>query len=172
MSKNLTNKFKKIKLLATDFDGVMTDGFVYVDQNGKETVRCSRRDGFGIFMLQKIGVEVCVISKEVVGVAVKRCEKLKIDCYHKAENGKEKLAILEKVVKEKGISLDEVVYIGDDLNDLAVLEVVGLPISVADGHNLVKQKAQYITLAKGGDHAIREVCEKILSAKEINLNNL
>jgi len=158
----LLEKFKKIKLLAMDFDGVMTDGYVYVDENGVESVRCSRKDGLGVEMLQKTGIEMAVLSKEQNPVVLQRCKKLGIPCINNIYDGSGKLALLKNLAARKGIGLDEVAYMGDDLNDRDVLEKVGLAITVADGHEEIKKICHYVTAAKGGEHAVREICEKIL----------
>jgi len=165
MNNKLQIKFKNIKLLAMDFDGVMTDGSVYVGTDGREMVKCSRKDGLGIEMLKRRGIKIIVISKEANPVVSARCKKLKISCWQKVENGEGKLAILKRVIKENNISLDKAAYIGDDLNDIEVLQKVGLAITVADGHLLVKKVCDYATKAKGGRHAVREVCEKIITAQ-------
>lgn len=167
---NLKEKFAKIKLLATDFDGVMTDGYVYVGQNGEEFVRCSRRDGLGVEMLRKAGVEMAVLSKETNPVVLARCKKLGIACKNNIDDSSDKLIILKNLAKEKNIGLDEVAYIGDDLNDRAVLENVGIAITVADGHEIIKAICHFVTKTRGGEHAFREVCEEILKAKNINLD--
>lgn len=164
-------KFKKIKLLAMDFDGVMTDGMVYINQKGEEMVRCSRKDGLGIEMLRRAGISACVISKEANSVVTARCNKLKIPCWQKVENGEGKAEILKRIMAEQGLFSEEVAYLGDDLNDLEPLKVAGIAITVADGHEAVKKVADYVTKAKGGEHAVREVCELILEIqrKELKL---
>lgn len=165
--KNLLRELAKIKLLALDFDGVMTDGLVYVDQDGREHVRCSRKDGMGIGLLKKNGVEVCVISTEKNPVVLKRCQKLKIPCTQGIESSDGKGEILKRFIKEKGFSLKEVAYVGDDVNDLVPLKLAGVPITVADGHPLVKRICHYITSSRGGNHAVREVCDLVLEAKKV-----
>lgn len=165
MNKDLTLKFRKIKLLALDFDGVMTDGFVYVDQDGKESVRCSRKDGFGIGMLKEAGIKVCVISKEKNPVVGERCKKLNMSYYQNVGDGKGKLDVLKKASAKLKISFQEIAFMGDDLNDLMALKHAGVAITVADGHPAVKKNADYITINNGGYHAVREVCELILKAK-------
>ncbi|MFA5133307.1 MAG: HAD hydrolase family protein [Patescibacteria group bacterium] len=167
---NLNERLKKIKLLATDFDGVMTDACVYIGEDGKESVRCSRRDGLGVEMLKNAGIEIIVLSKEPNSVVIARCKKLGIACTNNINDSSGKLAILKEIIKEKNIDLSEVAYIGDDLNDRAVLENAGVAITVADGHKKIKSLCDFITKAKGGDHAFREVCEKILEAKGIALD--
>ncbi len=165
----LKEKFKKIKLLAMDFDGVMTDGTVYVSQEGAETVQCSRKDGLGIEMLKKNGLDAVVISKEINPVVSVRCKKLKIQCVQKVKDSDGKLEILKKILKERKLAGNEVVYIGDDLNDFAVLRYAGVAVTVADGHPKVKAICDYITKAGGGQHAVREICELILEAKGLGL---
>ncbi|MFC1612278.1 KdsC family phosphatase [Patescibacteria group bacterium] len=169
MDNNIRDKFKEVKLLALDFDGIMTDGCVYVSEDEKEAVKCSRKDSLGIAMLQKENIETIVISKETSPVVSARCKKIKIDCWQAVENSEAKLEILKRIIAKKNIHIREVAYMGDDLNDLKVLENVGLPITVRDGHDRIKNVCDYITAAKGGEHAVREVCEKILEAKGINI---
>ena len=101
MDASLKEKFSRIKLLATDFDGVMTDGLVYVDQDGKETVRCSRKDGMGVELLKKHGVTVGVLSKETNPVVTARCNKLKIPVWQGIATGEGKLEILQRIMKEQ-----------------------------------------------------------------------
>lgn len=159
------NKLKKIKLLALDFDGVLTDGMVYVDQAGGEVVRCSRKDGLGIDMLKRAGIEVCVISKETNPVVSARCKKLDVRCWQSVNDGEGKAEILKRIAEDRNIPLKEIAYMGDDLNDIGPLTISGAAFTVADGHASVKKICGYVTSRKGGDHAVREVCELILTAK-------
>lgn len=169
MQQELKEKLAKIRLLACDFDGVMTDGKVYVSEDGRETVRCSRKDGMGIGLLRKNGIVVVVISTEANPVVTKRCDKLKITCWQKIESTEGKLQILQNHVRDLGFSPEEIAFMGDDINDMAALKFAGIRLTVADGHESIKEIADYVTKAKGGDHAIREVCELILKAKEIKI---
>lgn len=164
---DLKKKLKKIKLVALDFDGVLTyRGFVIFREDGKESVICSRRDSLGINMLQKNGIDVIVISKEINGVVAKRCEKMKIKCWSGVNTGDNKLEILQSYIKERGFKVDEVCYGGDDVNDVPCLTWAGVGFTVADGHALSKKAAQLVTKAKGGDGAVREVCELILKSQK------
>ena len=165
MDKKLLDKLKKIKLLALDFDGVLTDGYVYINQQGEETVRCSRKDSLGTNILQAIGIYVVVISKEVNPIVEMRCKKMKVDCYYGVQDGKDKLSILKFYALERTISLDEIVYIGDDVNDIECIQAVGVGVTVADGHPDCKAIADYIMKRRGGEHAVREVCDLILKAR-------
>ncbi len=166
MTLKLQNKFKKIKLLALDFDGVLTDGYVYVLQDGKETVRCSRRDGFGIELLKRAGITVGIISKETNPVVKARSRKLDVPCWQGVSDGLGKLTILKRLAVKYKLSAKEIAYMGDDLNDIEAMNYAGIGITVADGHIQVKKIADYITKVKGGDHAVREVADLILNAKK------
>ncbi|PIR70389.1 MAG: hypothetical protein COU46_01725 [Candidatus Niyogibacteria bacterium CG10_big_fil_rev_8_21_14_0_10_42_19] len=161
----LKAKLKDIKLFVLDFDGILTDGFVYVDDSGKETVRCSRRDSLGIKMLMESGVEVVVISAESNPVVARRCEKMKVRCWQDAKGkGKGgKLEILKEILEEKGLAQNEVAYMGDDLNDLEAIKHAGLRFTVPDACYAIRCAVDYITLKSGGNHAVREVCDLFLN---------
>jgi len=163
--KKMPVPFQKIKLLALDFDGVLTDGYVYTNQRGEELVRCSRKDSLGIAMLQKIGTTVCVLSKEKNPIVRMRCKKMGIPCYQGIETGEEKQKLLKQIAQKKKIKREEVAFMGDDVNDISALLFTGIALTVADGHRKVKRIAHYVTKARGGEHAVREVCEKIIATK-------
>jgi N-acylneuraminate cytidylyltransferase len=154
-----------LMMLVMDFDGVHTDGFVYVDQDGKESVRCSRRDGLGLELIKKAGVKLCIISKEKNPVVEARCKKLDIEFYQGVEDSGGKLSILKTLLEREKISPEDVAYIGDDVNDIEALKYVGFPVTVADGHEEVKKIVSIQLSRKGGDHAIRELCDIILSSR-------
>ncbi len=162
--------FSNVRLFAMDFDGVHTDARVFTGQDGREMVVCSRKDGMGLEMLRrKTDVQACVISKEINPVVMARCKKLQLPCYQKVDTGDGKAKILQRVMKERGIAPEEVIYMGDDIVDIAPMKVVGIGVAVADAHPRVKEVASYVTSAQGGNGAIREVCEMILAAKGISL---
>lgn len=164
-NQELAVKLEKVKLLAMDFDGVLTDGFVYIDQNGKETVRCSRRDGLAIEMLKRFGIAPYVISKTVNPVVMARCKTWNIQCSQGVADAGGKEEILKRIIAERGLSHEEVAYIGDDLNDEAPLRFAGVSVTVADGHPKIRAIVDYVTRARGGEHAVREVAELILIAQ-------
>src|SRR3989344_9157517 len=112
MNDTLRKKIESIKLLLMDFDGVLTDGYVYVDQNGVDTVRCSRRDSLGILMLQKAGIEVGIVSKETSPVVAARCKKMGVPCWQGIKDGEGKREIVKRIAEEKSIPLSNVGYIG------------------------------------------------------------
>ena len=155
----------KIRLVAFDFDGVFTDNMVYVLEDGTEAVRCFRSDGLGLQKLEQLGIETAIISTEANPVVSARARKLKIRC---VQDCRDKRAALESIAKESGISLTEVAFVGNDINDLPCLECVALPIVVQDAHPDVVSTARYQTKNPGGHGAVREVCdlfERVLSKK-------
>ncbi len=139
-------------------DGVFTDNRVIVDQNGKESVICSRSDGIGLSKLRKRGIPMFVLSTETNPVVQKRCEKLKIDCFHGCEN--KKLFLLEKLNREN-IDIKNVMYVGNDINDLECMAIVGYPIGVEDAYPEIKEVACLTLSKKGGYGAVRELCDLI-----------
>lgn len=159
-------KLKNVKLVASDFDGTLTDGYVYFREDGKETVRCSRRDSLGMEILQSLGILVIVISKEVNEVVKARCQKMKVPCWHGVEDGDTKLSILQEQAEAHGVAPEEIVFIGDDVNDVPCLEWAGVGVAVADAADAAKLAADAVTRRKGGCHAVREVCDMIIKAKE------
>ena len=145
--------FSHIKLVACDFDGVMTDNTVIVDENGKESVVCSRSDGLGIGILKEKGIEVIVISKEKNKVVGARCRKLGIPCIQGADD---KLEILKNEMEKRNLAPEEVCFVGNDINDLqCIRHVVG--IAVNDAFPEVRKFAKIITKKKGGEGVIREI---------------
>ena len=115
----LQEAIRKIRLIAFDFDGVFTDNMVYVLQDGSEAVRCNRSDGIGLQKLKKLGIETVIISTESNPVVSARAQKLKIRCF---QNCEDKRKTLENVAREIGISLDEVAFVGNDINDQPCLD--------------------------------------------------
>ncbi len=154
---------RDIQLVVFDFDGVMTDNAVIVTQDGQERVRCNRSDGMGIGMLKKVGVEVMVLSMEENPVVQRRCDKLKIPCI---QGQVHKLPVLERVAKEKNLRLDQICYVGNDVNDLECLEHVGLGIAVADAWDDVLTRVRFATRHPGGKGAVREVCDLLRKARD------
>ncbi len=152
----LKEAIRKIRLIAFDFDGVFTDNMVYVLQDGSEAVRCNRSDGIGLQKLKELGIETVIISTEANPIVSVRARKLKIRCL---QNCADKQATLENVIQEFGISLDEVAFVGNDINDLPCLTCIGLPIVVQDAHPDVISLSVFRTRARGGCGAVREVCD-------------
>ena len=130
-SNTIEQILSRIRLVAFDFDGVFTNNMVYVFEDGSEAVRCTRSDGIGLQKLRQAGIETIIISTEVNPVVSARARKLKIDC---VQNCQDKRAVLEERTAKIGISLEQVAFVGNDINDLACLTCVGLPIVVKDAH--------------------------------------
>ena len=147
---------RKIRLIGFDFDGVFTDNLVYVFEDGAEAVRCSRGDGIGLQKLKHLGIESVIISTESNPVVSARARKLQIRC---VQNCADKRKALEHIADEIGISLDEVAFVGNDINDLPCLTCVALPIVVQDAHRDVIELALYQTKNPGGCGAVREICD-------------
>ena len=156
---------KQIQMVVFDFDGVFTDNRVLVMQDGTEGVFCSRADGFGLAALRSAGVQSLVISKEVNPVVGERCKKLRIPCIQGCDNKQE---VLTREIRQLGISLERVAYVGNDVNDIECLEIVGLPVCVADAWPPVKEFSKIVTKAKGGYGAVREFCDFIVDIKNEN----
>ena len=159
----LLTALRVARLVAFDFDGVLTDNTVWVDQNGIESVRCWRGDGLGLAALQSLGVHTVVISTEVNPVVSTRCRKLEIACHQACDD---KIETLKAIAHDAGCTLEETVFVGNDINDVECLSEVGIPIVVADAHPDVLSVAVYTTRAKGGRGAVREICDLIRRARE------
>lgn len=153
---NIQEIFRRIRLVAFDFDGVFTDNMVYVFEDGTEAVRCSRSDGIGLQKLVQMGIKTAIISTEANPVVSARARKLKIECFQDCQD---KRGVLEDMAAKIGISLDQVAFVGNDINDLPCLACVALPIVVKDAHPDVVSVARYQTQSPGGNGAVREVCD-------------
>lgn len=160
-------KLKTIKMVITDSDGVLTDGGMYYSENGDELKKFNTKDGMGVQLLKDNGIKVGIITGENVDLVKKRAQKLKIDeIYLGAKN---KLSVVYSIMKKFDLSLEEIAYIGDDINDLEVIEAVGFGCCVADALQKVKNHSYYITKAKGGEGALREIADLILEVKNTEL---
>lgn len=149
-----------IKMFLTDCDGCLTDGGMYYSEQGDELKKFNTRDGMGFKLLHQRGIITGIITSENVDLNRRRAEKLKLDIL---EAGcKDKLASVEKNCRRRGISLENVVYIGDDINDIEVIKAVGYGCCPFDAVPEVKAVADYITTAKGGEGVIREVIQHII----------
>jgi YrbI family 3-deoxy-D-manno-octulosonate 8-phosphate phosphatase len=153
---------KQIQMIVFDFDGVFTDNRVLTMQDGREAVFCWRGDGLGVAAVKSLGINVLVISTETNSVVSERCRKLEIPCIQAC---KDKRKALKREVGKFGISLECVAYMGNDINDLECLEMVGLPVCVADAHPDVITASSYVTNNKGGYGAVREFCDYIVKLR-------
>lgn len=150
-------------MLLLDVDGVLTDGKLYFDHNGNEIKAFDTRDGLGIKSLQRSGIEVAVITGRKSNAVTKRMSQLSIA--HVYQGREDKLSAFMELLNKTGLEAREVCYAGDDWIDIPVLLRVGLAVSVADADSLVKEHAHWITERKGGDAAVREICNLILKAQ-------
>jgi 3-deoxy-D-manno-octulosonate 8-phosphate phosphatase (KDO 8-P phosphatase) len=155
---------KYIKLVILDVDGVMTDGRIVIDDNGVESRNFDIKDGMGVVVMMMSGVEVAIITSKKSGAVRHRAEELKIKRFY--EGIKKKTEPYEEMLREMNITDAEVAYVGDDLVDLSMMKRVGLPIAVGDAVDDVKKCAAYVTRARGGYGAVREVAEMILKSQE------
>ena len=154
-----TSSIPEIKLFLTDCDGCLTDGGMYYSENGDELKKFNTRDGMGFSFLRKNGIITGIITSESVDLNRRRAEKLKLDIL---ESGcKDKVAAVTRICKEKNIDIVNVCYIGDDVNDVELLKLVGYGCAPADACLQAKEAADYVTRAKGGEGVIREVVDRI-----------
>ena len=152
----LEARIRRVRLVAFDFDGVFTDNTVYVTQDGTEAVRCNRSDGLGLRKLEALNLLPIIVSTEINPVVTARGSKLGIRVIQACND---KRATLDQLVAELGIALENVAFVGNDINDLSCLSAVGLPMVVQDAHPDVLPYACYQTRALGGLGAVREICD-------------
>jgi 3-deoxy-D-glycero-D-galacto-nononate 9-phosphatase len=148
------------KLILTDIDGVWTDGGMFYDNESNELKKFNTSDSAGVLFCRNLGIEVGIITGENTPIVKRRAEKLKINHTHLGI--KNKVEVAQSICDELGISLNEVAYIGDDINDIPLLSKVGLPGSPANAKPYVSKYSSIITNCKGGDGAFREFVETIL----------
>jgi N-acylneuraminate cytidylyltransferase len=151
-----------VDAVVTDFDGVHTDDTVLIDRDGVEFTTVSRKDGMGVGLLKRAGVPMLILSTEVYPLATARASKLGIEVQQGLDD---KLPALERWAAEKGIDLARIAYLGNDVNDLGCLRVVGWPIAVADAHRQVLEAARVVLDSRGGDGAVRELADRILTGR-------
>lgn len=153
----------KIRLVIFDVDGVLTDGKLFFDEQGREYKSFHSRDGLGINLLRKTGVEVAVISGRESRSVAQRMKNLGIERVFQGQQNK--LAAFESLCRELNLSPEEIAHVGDDLLDLPIMSRVGLSIAVADAHSSILRYAHWRTLNPGGAGAAREVCDLIMEAQ-------
>ena len=162
--RDIQNKLKAVKLLMLDVDGVLTDGGLYIDDNGVESKRFDVRDGFGIRLLIQSGVRVAVVTGRKSIALEHRCRELGISPVYQAV--RDKAALLGEIVEQAAVTAEQCAFVADDLPDLAIIKRVGLSIAVADAHALIRSTADLTTQNRGGHGAVREICERILAARD------
>lgn len=159
----LRNKARKIKLLLLDVDGVLTDGGIYIDDRGVETKRFDVRDGQGIVLLRRAGIEVGFITGRSSNIVRLRARELGVKIIH--QGVQKKLDAYKRVKRNSGLTDEFIAYVGDDIADIPILRQTGLAIAVRDAWRETKPHADYVTSARGGRGAVREIAELLLGAR-------
>ena len=165
MNENLSSKIKKIKVIITDVDGVLTDGGIIYDNNFNEYKKYNVKDGQIISHLKKLGFIVGVITGRESEVVKKRMEELKFTFHF--HGVKDKLKTYEKIKNKYSVKDEEIAYIGDDIIDLSILSRCGLSVTPNDAREYIKNEVDFVTKSKGGEGVFRDVADLIL--KEQNL---
>jgi len=143
-----------IVALILDFDGVFTDNKVIVTDDGREAVVCDRSDGYAVEQLKRTGLPILILSTEKVPIVRFRCEKLGLECIHGVDD---KAAALRQWLSEHNIAAQQTVYVGNDVNDIGCMQIVGHPVAVADAFPEAIAAARYVLAASGGRGAVREI---------------
>lgn len=166
----LRERAAKIKWFFCDIDGTLTDGCVYYSPEGELLKKFSLRDGTGFFLLRQTGIKTGFITTESSPIVEQRAKKLKIDKYifgtHK------KLEAIQEFVSQVGISMENIAFIGDELNDVKLLKACGLGIAVGDADYRAKYAANIVCEHSGGNGAFREAVEKLLGLKDVSISDI
>ncbi len=157
---SIINKMRKAKLVVYDFDGVMTDNTAYVFEDGTEAVRINRADGLGIRVIREKGLEQMILSTETNPVVSVRAKKLNLDCIHGVDD---KASVLKKICLKRGLSMNEIIYVGNDVNDEEAMRLVGMPIAPSDANIVIRDLAILVLNSKGGEGVIRELSDRFFS---------
>ena len=163
MNKLIKEKCKKIKMILTDVDGVLTDGGMYYTENGDTMKKFHTRDGMAVSILRKNGILTIVVTKEKTLFVKKWAQTMKIEELFDGMIKKEN--VIEKICIKYQINADELAYIGDDINDINLINAVGLSIVPQDANYEAKKFANYITKTEGGKGVLREVADMLLTSR-------
>ncbi|WP_241505961.1 KdsC family phosphatase [Parahaliea mediterranea] len=163
MSEDMSEKAAAIRLLALDVDGVLTDGRIYYGNNGEELKAFNIKDGLGIKLVQKVGIEVAIITGRNSHIVARRAAELGIG--EVVQGREDKREALAELCRAKGLQLSECAYMGDDLPDLGAIVAAGLGLTVADACERVAAAANWRSHLGGGCGAVREACEFLLEAR-------
>jgi N-acylneuraminate cytidylyltransferase len=150
-----------VRLIICDFDGVVTDNHVITDQDGRESVTASRSDSMHIKTLREKGIELIILSSEANPVVLARAKKMGVEAIHNA-GMQNKGRVMREVLEQKNVKAENVIYIGNDLNDLPCFEIAGWSVAVADAYPDVLRAADHVLTRNGGHGAVRELCEIVL----------
>tara|TARA_B100000795_G_C22796915_1_gene439830 strand:- start:1180 stop:1683 length:504 start_codon:yes stop_codon:yes gene_type:complete len=149
---------QKIDTIIVDFDGVLTNNSVYLNDSGQEWVKCSRSDGLAFDVLRKLKKSIFILSSEKNNVVSARAKKLKVEVIQSVDN---KLDAIDIITKNGSNSLDRVLYVGNDLNDFNIMSLCGYTACPSDSHTSIKKISQFILSTRGGDGVVREIVEDI-----------
>lgn len=166
----LKAKAAKIKWFFCDIDGTLTDGCVYYSPEGEQLKKFSLRDGTGFFLLKQVGIKTGFITTECSPIVEQRAKKLKIDKYIYGTH--RKVEAMEMFLQEEGLSFENIAYIGDELNDVKLLQAVGLSFAVGDAAKQAKEVSNIICNNVGGNGAFRESVESLLGLQGISINQV
>lgn len=157
---------KKIKLVISDVDGVLTDGGMYYSEKGEQLKKFNTRDGMAVELLKKNKIPVILMTKEKSKIVLERGRKIQVKkAYIGIKNKEEKLS---EICKKFKVNETEIAYIGDDINDLEIMKKVGFSASPHNGMDIIKKNSNYICKLNGGEGVLREVTELIISSKSNN----
>jgi len=159
----LHSRCKKIKLVLADVDGVLTDGGMYYTDNGDIMKKFFTRDGMGVALLRKNNIPTIIVTKEKTRMVKQWAKRMRVSALYDGVLQKE--SILDSICKDYKVTAQEVAYIGDDVNDIGLLKLVGFAASPRDGINKAKQVSDYVCKNNGGNGAFREIADLILQAK-------
>ncbi|MGD8642691.1 MAG: 3-deoxy-manno-octulosonate-8-phosphatase KdsC [Chromatiales bacterium] len=154
---------RAIRLVIFDVDGVLTDGSLFLGDDGQQYKAFNSKDGHGMRMLIESGIEIAILTGRLSKVVEHRMRDLGIELVYQGH--REKRPVFERLLDERGLEAREVAYVGDDIVDLPVMRRVGLAVGVQDAHPTVKQHAHWVTGLAGGRGAVRELCELIMEAQ-------
>ncbi len=153
-----------VRALLTDVDGVLTDGGLYYAESGDEWKRFDVRDGQGLVLLREAGLLVALVTRKQTALVARRARDLGIAEVH--QSATDKLAVVRALLGRHGLPLAACCYVGDDVGDVPVIRAVGLGVAVADAVPAARAAAAYVTRARGGAGAVREICDLLLSARK------
>ena len=163
MKSILKNKCKKIEIILTDVDCVLTDGGMYYTENGDVMKKFHTRDGMGVTLLRKKNISTIIITKEKTKFVKQWAKKMNVKKLFDGIQKKEDL--VEKICKDYDVKLDNLAYIGDDVNDIELLKKVGLSATPADGIFEARKICDYVCKSNGGEGAFRELADLVLEQK-------
>lgn len=153
------------KLILTDIDGVWTDGSMYYDQTGNELKRFHTYDSAGVLFAKIMNIPIAILTGETTEIVKRRATKLKVD--HLFQGVKNKVEIAQKLIDQLNINFDDCAFIGDDINDISLLQKVGFSGATSNAPMYIKDKVDFVTTKKGGEGAFREFVEYILNANGV-----